>query len=340
MKVCFVEPPAALRVGGLEGAIRSLEAALRGIGVEVLSGENADPFAAELVHFHGLWQPTQARLSKTLAARGIPMIVSPHGMLEPWAWRHKWWKKWPYYFAIERAHLRRAQVVLATAPPEERRLQSRLPGQRVVMLPLGFTGDAVPDYESARAKLGWSPEETVLLFLSRLHVKKGLEFLLRGLAENAPPPSVRLVIVGGGEPDYVAAVKALSAELRLPRVEWIGELWGEARWPYFQGADLFCLPTYSENFGLAVLEACQVGTPSLTTDTTPWGDWLRPDRGFIVSPEQASVTAGLRRFLAAPRATAESRDALAAWAREEFSWDALAPRYAELYLNLVERTKR
>jgi len=335
MKVCFVEPPVALRVGGLEGAIRSLETALRGIGVEVLSGENADPFAADVVHFHGLWQPAQARLSRALAARGVPTIISPHGMLEPWAWRHKWWKKWPYYFAIERAHLRRAKVVLATAPPEQRRLQAKLGGQRVVMLPLGFTGDAAPDYAGARAKLGWSPEETVLLFLSRLHVKKGLEFLLRALAESAPPSTVRLVIVGGGEPGYVTAVKALATELRLPRVEWIGEVWGEARWPYFQGADLFCLPTYSENFGLAVLEACQVGTPSLTTDTTPWGDWLQPDRGFIVSPEQASVTAGLRRFFAAPRTSAEARSELAGWAQREFSWEVLAPRYAALYRELL-----
>lgn len=334
MKVCFLEPPPALRVGGLEGAIRSLENALRGLDIEVLSGPAADPLAADAVHFHGLWQPAHARLSRQLKARGIPMVVSPHGMLEPWAWRHKWWKKWPYYYAVERAHLRRASAVLATAPPEARRLQARLPAQRVEMLPLGFTGDAAPDYAAARATLGWGPEETVLLFLSRLHVKKGLELLLRGLAATKPPTGTRLVVVGGGEPDYVARVKALAAGLPLPPVEWAGEIWGEARWPYFQGADLFCLPTYSENFGLAVLEACQVGTPALTTDTTPWGDWLQPDRGIIVQPAVASVQAGLLRFFAQPRRSEEARADLARWARQEFSWSALAPRYAALYAGL------
>ena len=58
------------------------------------------------------------------------------------------------------------------------------------------------------------------------------------------------------------------------RIEWKGAVWGEARWPYFQGADLFCLPTHSENFGLAILDACQVGTPALTTTETPWSEAL------------------------------------------------------------------
>lgn len=334
MKIRFVEPPAAQRIGGLDGAIRSLEAALRVLGHEVSSDVTLPPQPGEVFHFHGLWQPAQARLSRSLHRAGVPFVVSPHGMLEEWAWRHKWWKKWPYFLLCERAHLARASALLATAPMEAARIRHFLPRQRIETIPLGFTGQATPDYTAARAALGWADDETVLLFLSRLHVKKGLELLLRALAECRPPASTRLVIVGGGDPAYVASARALAESLPLPRIDWVGEVWGEARWPYFQGADLFCLPSYSENFGLAVLEACQVGTMALTTDTTPWGEWLSPDRGHIASPVVDSVTAALQRFFALPRRTPSDRARLAEWAHSQFSWAALAPRYAELYRQL------
>lgn len=325
MKISFLEPPPAQRIGGLDSAIRSLEAALRSLDIEVAGADDS----ADVVHFHGLWQPAHARISRKL---GKPFIVSPHGMLEPWAWRHKWWKKWPYFLLSERHHLRRSRCLLATAPCEERRLREMMPEQRVATLPLGFTGEARPDFAAARARLGWAADETVLLFLSRLHEKKGLDLLLHALATIEVLGTTRLVIVGGGESRYVGSLRALAARLRLPRVDWVGEVWGEARWPYFQGADLFCLPSHSENFGLAVLEACQVGTPALTTSTTPWGEWLRDGRGIIVEPEIASIATGLERFFANPP---RARDELAEWARGEFSWAALAPRYAALYRELA-----
>ena len=121
---------------------------------------------------------------------------------------------------------------------------------------------------------------------------------------------------------------------RLPRTDWIGPVWGDDRWPYFQGADLFCLPTHSENFGLAVLEACQVGTPALTTTETPWADTLGDGRGFIARPETADIRMQLARFISQPRRTEADRAALVDWAWENFDWAKLAPRYAALYEGL------
>jgi glycosyltransferase involved in cell wall biosynthesis len=257
-------------------------------------------------------------------------------MLEPWAWRHKRWKKLPYFHLIEKRWIRHAAAALATAQPEADRLRAFFPQTPVESLPLGMTGDATPDYLAARAQHGWATDELVLLFLSRLHVKKGVEMLLEALAglDGTVPPRTRLVIVGEGEPAYVAALHEQAARLagRLPRVEWTGAVWGEARWTYFQGADLFCLPTFSENFGLAVLESCQVGTPVLTTTGTPWATELTAERGYISEPTVDSIRAALARFFAAPRAV--DRTALAAWARTHYHWDALAARYEALYQNL------
>ena len=336
MNIHFFSPPAAQRVGGLDAAIEGLRAALIRAGATVDDALPATGEGEHAVHFHGLWQLGYVRVAKRCAALGIPYVVSPHGMLEPWAMRHKWWKKWPYFYLVEKCLLSRAGALLATGRLEAERLERLVSGQRVESLPLGMTGDARPNYDAARAQLGWQGDERVLLFLSRLHVKKGMHLLLRALAAVERSEKTRLVIVGGGDADYVRSVRALATELgdALPRVDWIGEVWGEARWPYFQSADLFCLPTFSENFGLAVLEACQVGTPALTTTATPWAEYLADGLGFLCEPHVDSIRGALARFFKADRATPDARRKLSEWAWSEFHWDALAARYLACYRSL------
>ena len=337
MKVVFCVPPPKQRVGGLDSAIQSLRRALTNLGLTIVDELSPGPSSDTLVHFHGIWQPAHARLAKRCLAAGIPYVVSPHGMLEPWAWRHKWWKKWPYFQLVEKSCLARARSLLATGEPEARRLQKLIPRQRIETLPLGLTSNTRPDYENARRQLGWEPGERILLFLSRIHVKKGLDLLLAALAASPPPKKIRLIIVGEGEPAYVRTLHRFVSEhaATLPPIEWVGAVWGEARWPYFQGADLFCLPTHSENFGLAVLEACQVGTPALTTTGTPWVDQLSAGLGFIAEPNVESVHRLLTVFLQQPRWDVAKRAALAGWAHASYDWENLAPRYAAYYESIL-----
>ena len=340
MNIRFFEPPDAQKIGGLDAAITSLGTAMKQLGHSVIVNEPLPEISdGAVAHFHGLWQRNFPALARECGRRGIPYIVSPHGMLEPWAWRQKLWKKWPYFHLIEKRWIAGAACMLATAKPEADRLAKFFPRNRIESLPLGLTADKRPDYAAARAKLGWSAEETVLLFLSRIHEKKGLDLLLSALEElhGTVPRATRLVIVGPEEqPDYAARCRDFIAQnsARLPRTDWLGAVWGEDRWSYFQGADLFCLPTHSENFGLAVLEACQVGTPALTTTETPWAGTLGGGRGFIARPEVADIRTQLARFFSNARSTAGERDALAAWAWENYDWAKLAPRYAALYAGL------
>ena len=340
MKIRFFEPPPEQKVGGLNAAIDSLRIALEKLGHEVrINGDAPARGGTDAVHFHGLWQRNFSALAAACRREGIPYVVSPHGMLEPWARRQKWWKKWPYFHLVEKRWIAGATCVLATAEPEAARLRGIFPRSRVESLPLGLTADKRPDHAAARARLGWNAKETVLLFLSRIHEKKGLDLLLSALAElhGTLPGAARLVIVGSEEqPGYAARCREFIAQnsARLPRTDWIGAVWGEDRWSYFQGADLFCLPTHSENFGLAVLEACQVGTPALTTTETPWADTLGSGRGFIARPDTADIRAQLARFFSKPRSSAEDRASLAAWAWENYDWAKLAPRYAAMYAAL------
>ncbi len=335
MKIRLVTPALVKQAGGTWNAVEGLRNALQEQGVEVLEG--GDPGDTDAVHhFHGLWNPSHSRLAIRLRKLGRPYVVSPHGMLEPWAFRHRRWKKLPYFWLIERRFLLGAKAIFVTSDMEAKHLERVICHPRVEVLPLGCRDRCDPDYAAARGALGWPADERVILFLSRIVVNKGLDLLFQAMAESECNwQGWRLVVVGGGEPDYVDSVQAMAtaASARLPQVEWVGPVWGAARWPYLQGADLFCLPTHSENFGLAVLEALHVGTPVLTTDQTPWVDHPGLDGLFIAKPEVLSLKKSLSDAQARMERNWSPSDRLnlAAWAEERFAWEKLGPKYIEAY---------
>jgi glycosyltransferase involved in cell wall biosynthesis len=340
MRVTFFEPPATRAEGGLALAMASLEAYLLRAGVAVRRNPPAaalQPGKAEVVHFHGLWEARFPGISARCRRVGIPYVVSPHGMLQPWEWAHKRWKKWPWFYLVERRHLAGAARLLATAEPEARRLERFFPDRKALALDLGVASDHAPDYAAARRALGWAAHEIVLLYLSRVHPKKGLDLLLKALAAATPDmvARLRLVIVGDGESRYVDSLKALARSSAGAAIDWQGAIWGAGKWPYLQGADLFCLPSFSENFGLSVLEALQVGTRVLTTDRTPWAALAPRSGAFIAPPTAGGVGRALAQFLAQPAWSAEQRAALAAETMRRFSWEAIGPSYLRLYEDVV-----
>lgn len=341
MNVRFVELAEPLREGGLEKAAADMAKYLQEAGVDVTREDHSpeEVAQADLVHFHGLWSPAHYRLARACRKAGKPFIVSPHGMLEPWAWRHRRWKKWPYFHLIEKRRLKDADCLLATAAQESTNLRAFFPASRIETLPLGVDPDMSPDYARAREKLGWAPGERVLLYLSRIHPKKGLKELLEALLslpEKTFANPCRLVIVGDGPSDYRAVCEERGKALR-PRmaIDWVPPRWGSGKWPYVQGADLFCLPTYSENFGIVVLEAGIVGTPVFTTTGTPWKEVEDAGFGWVVEPRPEQYPDVLKRIFARPMAGPRERAAFADWTRAHYGWPELIRRYVDLYRDLV-----
>jgi glycosyltransferase involved in cell wall biosynthesis len=336
--VAFIELPPRLRTGGLEAACSGLATALGALGVQVMRDWDGTPPDPDVVHVHGLWNRRAPRIVRACRRRGIPCIVSPHGMLEAWAWRKKWWKKWPYFLLVERRMLRRAAGLLATSRIEARTLARRLPAAHITALPLGTHEQIEPDHAGARARLGWEADCRVLLYLSRLHEKKGLHLLLQALAAGgAGLGRARLAIVGDGAAAYLRHCRELAAAAPGNiQIDWHGAVWGAARWDYYRGADLFCLPTHSENFGLAVLEACQAGTPVLVGRDTPWGALAERGWGYVVEPAVGAVQTALASWAAGIPWSAAQRAELARWAHASFAWEHIAPEYLEAYKKLRE----
>ena len=343
MRIQFAELPPVLREGGLEKAAADLARYLAGDGHVVQRTDPGIPVAEgiDLVHFHGLWSPAHYRMARSCKAAGLPVLVSPHGMLEPWAWKHRKWKKWPYFHLFEKHRLQAADALLATAPEEALNLGAFFPKSRIETLPLGIEPEVRPRYAAARDQLGWQADERVLLYLSRVHPKKGLKELLLALLElpesRVRHRQLRLAVVGDGPEAYVAECRKLAETLEARMaVDWVPPQWGDAKWPWMQGADLFCLPTYSENFGIVILEAGMVGTPVFTTTGTPWKPVADAGFGWVVPPDPSAYRPAIEAFLETSDEDLQARrPAFAEWTRSRYAWPNLIGRYGALYNDLV-----
>lgn len=255
-------------------------------------------------------------------------------MLEPWALRHKGWKKRPYLRWIERPSLRPACLLHATSEMEAASISTWFPQTPINTIPLGLAESPQPNYAAAREKLGWQRQERVVVFLSRLHEKKGLHLLIDAWAALPASLPARLVIVGEGDAAYVAPLKARGVA-SMRKIDWIGARWGEAKWEYLQGADLLCLPSFSENFGLVVIEALLVGTPVLTSPCTPWGELRGGDLPVTLTElDVPALSRALAANLSQPAQSEATRLAVHDTVVRRFGWSSLAPRYAELYRSL------
>jgi glycosyltransferase involved in cell wall biosynthesis len=145
MKVRFVTPPKAKQAGGIENAVEGLREALAGQGIKVLQGGDAGDGDA-VHHFHGLWDLAHSRLAAQLRKQGRPYVVSPHGMLEPWAFRHRRWKKLPYFWLIEHRFLAGARALFGGWPRWLRPGTANGDASRAEWLPLEDVPGAPPGH--------------------------------------------------------------------------------------------------------------------------------------------------------------------------------------------------
>jgi glycosyltransferase involved in cell wall biosynthesis len=241
-----------------------------------LSGPQKRQIAAllashDLVHVHGVWNYCNVQIGRVARAAGKPYFVSLRGMLDDWCMAQKVLKKRVFLAACGRAHLERARAVHCTAGLELEQSRKWFPKGRGVVVPNVLMLDpyrTLPGAEKARAKFPMLANgRPNVLFLSRLHVKKGAEVFLeacaalrdKGVACNA-------VLAGSGEAAYEQELRAIAARLGIEdRVLFTGHVGGETKISLYQAATCLALPTHQENFGFVFPECLAAGTPVITT---------------------------------------------------------------------------
>lgn len=272
-------------------------------------------------------------LPALLVARslGKPLVWSPRGAIQAaseWdgARRQTLKRAWEQIATA----LRPAETVVhVTAEVERRACEERLPGVKTVVIPNGVDVPVeVPDRI-------WRPGGQLrLMYLGRLDVKKGIENLLVALASL--PGNVTLDIYGTGDPAYANSLSVRAAELGLAgRVTLHGHVDGDRKRDALIRADVLVLASFSENFGMAIVEALAHGTPVVTSRATPWAEVEARGCGLWVDNDPASLAAAVEKMAQADLAAMGQRGR--SYVLESFSWTAIAASMRDVYRGLVTR---
>jgi glycosyltransferase involved in cell wall biosynthesis len=177
-----------------------------------------------------------------------------------------------------------------------------------------------------------------ILFLSRVHEKKGINFLIEAVATlKEKLKGYKIIIAGEGEPTYIAILKQMAVDLGVQdQVVFVGGVYGNEKWRLFREADVFVLPTFSENFGIAIAEALASGTPVITTEGAPWKDLIKYGCGWSTEIGTSATVNAIKEFLmldedAVERMGRNGRRLI----EEKYSINAMAEKMMELYKNLL-----
>lgn len=228
--------------------------------VAVLKG-----FKADLVHINGIWNPQNFLFQQAARSLGIKVLISPHGMLEPYILNRHPLKKKLALFLYQKKAIKLANYIHATAQSELEQIRKLGFISPATVIPNGIDLSEIIQQE----KLISDNSFKNILFLSRIHPKKGIELLIEAI-QQLKNKKIKVIIAGEGDSNYIKSLIELTEKKELKNIKFMGGVYGQDKWDLYQQADLFVLPTYSENFGIVVIEALAAGVPVITTTGTPW----------------------------------------------------------------------
>jgi glycosyltransferase involved in cell wall biosynthesis len=313
--ILCLDSPDADFVTGFPGQVTALGPSSRSYfyNDRVLPWLEAHAGDYDAVIVNGLWQYTGFATWRALGRSATPYFVYTHGMLDPWFKRRyplKHLKKWLYWPWAEYRVLRDAAAVIFTC--EEERLLARqsfwLYRAREVVGSYGTSPPPTNARALAAAFTAAFPQvqgKRALLYLGRIHEKKGGDLLIEAFAQvQGDAPDLHLVMAGPGDEDIVKPLKRRAEELGIaPCITWTGMLSGDLKWGAFYASDVFCLPSHQENFGIAVVEALACGKPVLISDKVNIWREIEQDGAGLVGPDTlAGTVQALRQWLSLSRA--------------------------------------
>lgn len=283
----------------------------------------------DVLHDNGLWRSNHRSLAALAARAGVARVVSPRGMLEPWALRHKPIRKRLAWWTYQRRLLQTASALHATAKSEAEQFAKLGLRRPAPIIPNGVN---LPDWDEVERLREPTREPHTCLFMSRVHPKKGLPLLLEAWSALRPA-GWRLDIAGPDEAGHRAELERMVRRLRLDdTVRFLGPLEGNTKQRALAGADLAVLPTYSENFGIVVAEALAHGCPVLTTHGAPWKVLETEDCGWWVPVTTEAIGTALRE---ATSLSVETRREMGRRGHQvvarDFAWPKIAAAFISVY---------
>ncbi|MGF1987040.1 MAG: glycosyltransferase [Nostoc sp. ZfuVER08] len=294
----------------------------------------------QLVHVHALFSYASTIAMAIARLKNVPYIVTPHGLLCEWSLQQSTHKKQTYLKLIEQANLDSSQIIHFTSKKEQQEVSLLGLQKPNFVLPLGRSlPTAISDARyRLRQQFNIPPDEPVILFLSRLHYKKGLEYLIPALSKLTHH-RFTFILAGNGTPDYEAEIESLliSSGLRH-RTLVVGFVQGETKDILMQGSDLFVLTSYSENFAVSVLESLAVGVPVLVTPGVALASVVKQNQlGYVPDLDIAAITDALENYLSNPQQAKKMGDRARQLVSDKYSWNHIAQDLLQIYKLIIQQ---
>jgi glycosyltransferase involved in cell wall biosynthesis len=295
---------------------------------------------ADVLHLHGVWEPLLAGTARAARNAGRPYVITPHGMLDPWSLSQGKWKKRLALALGFRQMLNGAGALHVLNADEQRllaRLQLNAPCEVITNGIFLDKLDPPPNPALFRSRRPGPGDRSYILFLSRLHYKKGLDILADAFALIAAKhPNVDLVVAGpdGGEEQ---PFRQRIAQLGLTSRTWItGPLYGADKWSALGGANVFCLPSRQEGFSVAILEAMACSVPVVVSEDCHFPEVADFGAGMVVRLDASAVAAGLDTVLSNAAAGRAIGTAGRALVEKRFTWPKIAAQTLQMYERLLQ----
>ncbi|GAB3994832.1 glycosyltransferase [Spirosoma daeguense] len=296
----------------------------------------------DVIHCHGLWH--FGTLAPFMVDRSVAKVITIHGVLDRWVYAHNNWKKRLMDTLAQKAFLRRADLVQINNTDEREDLLRYLGYQHpnVVIIPNGVKMSdfaKLPPRAMFRQKFKFPANKKLVLFMSRLNAKKGLDLLLPGFRNYVRDHPATILALAGSDDGYEEAARQFIAQHKLEdSIRLVGMLTGEDKKAALAGADLFTLPSYSEGFSMAVLEAMAAGTPALVSDRVGFGETIREhEAAELVELTPEGVRAGLERMLGNDARRQQLSQNATALLKAQYDIEIVAKRLLDEYAKIVKK---
>lgn len=295
----------------------------------------------DIVHVHAIWNFPSWWTMRAACRAQVPFIVAPQGSLDPWALQQNRWGKKLYGGLTEVPLVRQAACLQALTRKEARQfLEYGLPVDYEI-IPNGVKEELMDRNRAPNpGYFGMPPECRTLLFLSRIHPKKGLDLLVQAAQSvRHSHPTLRFVVAGGdGGSGYLSALKSKCLSLGVSDMFiFLGEVEGDQKLEVLTAADAFVLPSYSEGLPVAVLEALAVGLPAVITDECNLPEVAGLGAGYVVTPESVCIASAIQQLFSLSddqrRHMGKSGRELIA---ERYTWSRISRQTLACYQHLLE----
>lgn len=312
---------------------------------EFARGLSWEADSIDIMHISEFWPFPVLAASRIGRTHGVPYVLRPAGSLDPWCLRNGPWKRIKKHLYLEmfgRRMIRQAACLHATSEREANAFRELDPRSPVSIIPNGVDIDAFAQGDPLEAETCWPclKDRPVVLFLSRLSPKKGLDLLISAWADVVSCGGHKDAILVIAGPDFAGYGKKVQAAIEhhglSPQVHMIGLVTGSSKAALLRRADIFVLPSYSENFGIVVVEALASGTPVITTTGTPWSQLEEVGAGRCIPTRSAELAHAIRELL---RMSTSQRRTMGRkgveLVRANYTWDRIVGKYLMLYDSIL-----